>query len=137
MALRSTWFLASALATTAAIAHHSVPVNFDQSREIVVAGVLTEIKWLNPHSQFRMDVTDDNGTTVEWLVEMGSVNAMRRSGFERELYDIGTAVSVIGWPGRRERVIFFNRALVRDGEELRCVATPGRVEIPCEPRTDL
>ena len=30
-----------------AVAHHSVPVNFDQSKEITVTGVLTEIKWIN------------------------------------------------------------------------------------------
>ncbi len=38
-------------------AHHSTPVNFDQSREITIEGVLTEVVWRNPHSRFRVDVT--------------------------------------------------------------------------------
>lgn len=33
-------------------AHHSVPVNFDQSREVTIKGVLTEIKWINPTPAF-------------------------------------------------------------------------------------
>ena len=41
-----------ALIAGTANAHHSVPVNFDQSREISVSGVLTEIKWLKPALTF-------------------------------------------------------------------------------------
>src|ERR1051326_9047473 len=63
-----------------ALAHHSVPVNFDQSKEITITGALTEAKWINPHSRFRVNVKQDDGTTVEWLVEMGAVNTMRRAG---------------------------------------------------------
>ncbi len=113
--------VAAALTVPAALlGHHSVPVNFDQSREITVRGVMTEIKWLNPHSRFRMDVTAEDGVTVEWLVEMGAVNTMRRSGFEMHLFVAGDTVSITGWPGRRERVIHLNRALIHDGTELIC-----------------
>jgi hypothetical protein len=35
---------------------------------------LTEAKWINPHSRFRIDVKQDDGKTVAWLVEMGAVN---------------------------------------------------------------
>ena len=31
------------------VAHHSGPVNYDTSREITIKGVLTEIRWINPH----------------------------------------------------------------------------------------
>jgi len=108
----------------AGLAHHSVPVNFDQSRQIDVEGVLTDVKWLNPHSHFRMDVTVEDGSSVEWLVEMGSFNAMKRSGFETHLFDVGTAVTVIGWPGRRERTVYLTQALVPDGEDVKCVRAP-------------
>ena len=104
-----------------AFAHHSVPVNFDQTREISVTGVLTEIKWLNPHSHFRMDVTGDDGSTVEWLVEMGAINTMRRAGFETDRFTLGQLVTITGWPGRRDRVVYLNRALIEDGTELLCI----------------
>ena len=79
-------------------AHHSVPVNFDQSLEVTINGVLTEIKWINPHSRFRADVKNEDGSTVEWLVEMGSINAMRRAGFQTERFALGDPITIIGWP---------------------------------------
>ena len=53
------------------LAHHSVPVNYDSSRRITIEGTLTEIRWINPHSRFRLEVTKDDGSTEEWLAEMG------------------------------------------------------------------
>ncbi len=102
------------------MAHHSVPVNFDQSSSITVEGVLTEIRWANPHSHFRMDVTDEEGVTVEWLVEMGALNTMKRSGFEMHLFSVGGSVAITGWPGRRDRVVFLNQAIFHNGTELIC-----------------
>src|SRR5262249_50787753 len=82
--------------TVLAGAHHSVPVNFDQSKEIMISGTLTEAKWINPHSRFRIDVKQDDGKTVEWLVEMGAVNTMRRAGFEIEKFVVGDTLTIIG-----------------------------------------
>jgi hypothetical protein len=102
-----------------AFAHHSVPVNFDQSREITVTGVLTEIKWINPHSRFRMDVKNDDGTTVEWLVEMGAINTMKRAGFDTDKFTIGDTITIIGWPGRdRDRSMLLRTAVLKDGTRL-------------------
>lgn len=112
---------AAALRPIGAFAHHSVPVNFDTARDISVTGVLTEIKWLNPHSHFRMDVTNDDGSTVEWLVEMGAINTMRRAGFQTDRFSLGQLVTISGWPGRRDRVVYLNRAQMEDGTELLCI----------------
>src|SRR4029079_10644480 len=83
-----------------ALAHHSVPVNFDQSTEITISGVLTEWKGITPHSRFRIDVKQDDGKTVEWLVEMGAVNTMRRAGFEIEKFVVGDTLTIIGCANR-------------------------------------
>jgi hypothetical protein len=107
------------LAVAASVAaHHSVPVNFDQSKEVTVSGVLTEIKWINPHARFRLDVKGEDGSTVEWLVEMGSINTMRRAGFETERFALGDTVTVIGWPGRRGRVVLLRTVVLTDGSRL-------------------
>ena len=106
-------------AVPSARAHHSVPVNFDQSKEITVSGTLTEAKWINPHSRFRIDVKQDDGKTVEWLVEMGAVNTMRRAGFEIEKFVVGDTLTIIGWPGRgRERTMLLRTAVLKDGTRL-------------------
>lgn len=102
-------------------AHHSVPVNFDQSREITIKGVLTEIVWINPHSRFRMNVKSEDGSTVEWLVEMGALNTVRRAGFQTEKFAVGDEISVVGHPGRRDRSILLRTAILRDGTRLSLV----------------
>ena len=102
-----------------ALAHHSVPVNFDQSKEVTITGVLTEMKWINPHSRFRLDVKNEAGATVEWLVEMGAINTMKRAGFETEKFAIGDTLTIIGWPGRgRDRSMLLRTAVLKDGTRL-------------------
>ena len=101
------------------VAHHSGPVNYDTSREITIKGVLTEIRWINPHSRFRVDVTNEDGSVDEWLVEMGSHNAMRRVGFETQLFEIGDEITVIGSPARRDtNAMDLNTAILENGTEL-------------------
>lgn len=99
-------------------AHHSVPVNFDQSREVTIEGVLTEIRWINPHSRFRVDVTNPDGTKVEWLVEMGAANTMKRAGFPMERFAVGDRISITGAPGRRERAVLLQETVLPDGTRL-------------------
>src|SRR5262245_18359082 len=104
---------------SSAHAHHSVPVNFDQSKEITISGVLTEAKWITPHSRFRIDVAHDDGKTVEWLVEMGAVNTRLRAGFEIEKFVVGDALTIIGWPSRgRDRSMLLRTAGLKDGTRL-------------------
>ncbi len=107
------------------VAHHSVPVNYDTSREVTIEGVLTEIAWINPHSRFRVEVTSDDGSVDEWLVEMGSVNAMLRVGFKTELFKIGEEVTIIGSPARRDT----------NGINLRWIALEDGVERSTSGRT--
>ena len=49
-------------------AHHSA-VAFDQTKPIAIEGVITAVKWMNPHSWIYMDVTDADGKTVNWGLE--------------------------------------------------------------------
>jgi hypothetical protein len=85
--------------------------------EVTIEGVLTEIRWLNPHARFRVDVTDPDGSTVEWLVEMGTANTMRRAGFPLDRFRVGDRVTLTGAPGRRERAMLL-RELVHEGTRL-------------------
>lgn len=100
------------------VAHHSVPVNFDQSREITIKGTITEIAWINPHSRFRIDVKGEDGATREWLVEMGAINTMRRAGFQTDKFAVGDEISIVGNPGRRDRTMLLQAAILRDGTRL-------------------
>jgi hypothetical protein len=100
-------------------AHHSTVVNFDSTREVTVTGVLTEVTWRNPHSRFRMDVTADGGATVEWLVEMGASNTLKRAGFPMDTFAVGDRLTVTGWPGYRERSLLLRETVLQDGKRLK------------------
>jgi hypothetical protein len=93
-------------------------VNFDQSREVTIEGILTEIKWINPHSRFRVDIANPDGTKIEWLVEMGAANTMRRAGFPMDRFMLGDKVAITGAPGRRERAVLLRDVVMPDGSRL-------------------
>ena len=103
-----------------ALAHHSVAVNFDQSSEVTVEGQLTEVLWRNPHSHLRLAAEDGGGEATEWLIELGAVNTMRRSGFDMDRIVVGESVAVTGWPGNRERTMYLLEITLGDGTRLVC-----------------
>ena len=105
------------VAVASASAHHSVPVNFDQSREVTVVGTITDIKWVNPHSHWRLNVTNADGSIVEWLVEFGARNTMVRAGFPMDRFVVGDRVEVTGNPGRRDRAVLL-REVLHNGQRL-------------------
>ena len=113
IAIAALAFAPAALAS----AHHSVPVNFDQTRSVTITGVLTEATWVNPHSHWRIDVTNADGAVLEWLVEFGAKNTMVRAGFPMERFMVGDRVEVTGYPGRRDRAVLL-REVVHKGERL-------------------
>jgi hypothetical protein len=113
----STVLLALMLAHNAN-AHHSSVVNFDSNREVTIKGVVTEIRWLNPHSRFRMDVKDPDGKIQEWLVEMGAMNTLKRAGFPMERFAVGDSITVTGAAGRRDRATLLREVVLADGTDL-------------------
>lgn len=106
------------VSTQGVAAHHSTPVNFDQSKEITIKGVLTEIAWRNPHSRFRLAVTAEDGSTTEWLAEMGGINIMRRADFPVEAFALGDRITITGNPGRRGRSVRLREVVLSDGTRL-------------------
>ena len=56
------------LTAAAAGAHHSVVVNFDQSKSVTVTGRIKELDMRNPHSQITLDVPPPAGGSSRGVV---------------------------------------------------------------------
>ena len=84
------------LSVRPAMAHHSFAAAFDSTKPVVVTGVLTEVRLVNPHSQFVIDVTDQSGKVETWRFEGSTPSSLIRSGFKPGTLKAGDKVTVKG-----------------------------------------
>jgi hypothetical protein len=104
----------------AALAHHSVGINFDNTKAFTLTGVLKELDIRNPHSQITLSVKGADGTIKDWFIEWSDKNALirRKVGYDR--MKIGDTVMIRVSPSRRlENVAYFQSATLTDGSILR------------------
>ena len=117
------WYLKLSLllglgAIHAALAHHSSIGIYDTTRLIEVEGVVTSVLWRNPHPAYTLAVEDENGETVEWRIEAGSISTLRVLGIDRDFIAVGDRVTLAGEPSMRGRPELFARnMLLADGRE--------------------
>lgn len=81
-------------------AHHAFAAEFDEQRPVVLKGVVTKMDWINPHSWIHLRVTNDDGSTAEWMVEGGSPNSLYRLGFKRDSVPEGSVIIVDGYQAK-------------------------------------
>jgi hypothetical protein len=99
--LSRTLVLVSALAaTSAAFAHHSFTAEYDNDKPVAFTGVVTDMKWSNPHGWIYVDVTGEDGTKTNWALETGAANNLIRRGWRKENLPAGTVLKIEGWQAR-------------------------------------
>ena len=107
------------LAVRAVEAHHSFAPVYDAKRTIVVEGVVTEFRFINPHALMLMDVTDDSGKVVKWTVEFAGRLNLSEGGWNTSTVTPGQKVTVTGNPTHTNSPRMFFLQLVRaDGSQL-------------------
>ena len=121
----------------AALAHHSVGINFDSTKAFNLTGVLKELDIRNPHSQVTLSVKGTDGVVKDWFIEWSDKNALLRRKVDYERMKVGDTVTIRVSPSRRlENVGYFQSATLRDGSVLRdCGA--GALTDAVEKGTDL
>jgi hypothetical protein len=109
----------SAVLPMAVDAHHSVSAWFDRDGRQEIEGVVTEIRWENPHVRWFMRAPTASGAEGIWEIETLSVSGISRWGINEELLQVGDRVRVSGWPSRRGLDnIFVRNVLLSRGQEL-------------------
>ena len=105
-------------AAASAAGHHSAAVAYDVNREITVAGVITEVKWENPHSWIFLDVKDASGKIVKWRFEGATPNLLYRRGITPAILKPGITVTVKGHPHRKENAGELTEVVAAGGKTL-------------------
>lgn len=100
-----------------ATAHHSV-LHYDGKTEVKISGIVTKARFGFPHSIYRIDVPDEDGNVVEWILSTEDPRDAARLGFVKEIKEIeaGDPITVVGWPHRfNEREIRGHQLHYPDG----------------------
>ena len=80
-------------------AHHSQS-EYDSRAKVDVEGTVTKLEWKSPHAWIYVDVTSDNGQTVNWSFELPSPVTLMRRGWTRDSLKPGDRVKVTGAPAK-------------------------------------
>ncbi len=85
------------LSAVPASTHHAFSAEFDIERPLTLTGKLVRWEMINPHSWFHMDIENDEGEMVRWMIEGGSPNELIRNGVTKNTLDIGIELTVEGY----------------------------------------
>ncbi len=65
-----------------------------------MTGKITRIRLVNPHAYVYFDVIDDAGEVTNMRCAMESGSNMKRSGWTEEMFEIGSEITINGFPDR-------------------------------------
>ena len=92
------------LLPSAGLAHHGAAAEYDLLHPVTLKGVVTEFRYVNPHSQIYFDVTDSNGNVVNWAGELNSPYSLTQDGWTKkrsmEALKAGTPITVVVCPAK-------------------------------------
>ena len=89
--------LAVLMAGVTALAHHAFSAEFDATKPVALRGKITRMEWINPHAWIHLEVTRDDGTVENWMIEAGPPGALVRRGWRRDSVLPGIEVLVEGY----------------------------------------
>lgn len=81
--------------------HHGI-ANFNLNIDLEINGTISDIAFVNPHSWIYVDVRNANGSVSNWKCELRAATVLRRSGWSKEMFEIGSEVTITGSPDRFE-----------------------------------
>ena len=120
MKLRTVFALLAAFAAAAPVfAHHGRGATFDMKNRVTLKGVVSQVKWQNPHVLIFIDVKDDTGKVVTWGFENSNVHTLATQGYNRNTLKLGQEVTAIVNPAANgEPIGIIVKVILADGKEI-------------------
>ena len=75
------------------IAHHSFAM-FDVDTTLERQATVVEFQWTNPHAWLEVMITDDQGQSTQWSLEMSSPGSLANDGWRPRTVIAGDEVTV-------------------------------------------
>jgi hypothetical protein len=85
--------LAALFCAAPALPHHS-NVAFEVNKIITLTGVVTEFRWVNPHTWIGLSVDDGKGAKTVWAVEGRAPGVLARAGWSKSSIKVGDTVTI-------------------------------------------
>jgi hypothetical protein len=113
-----------------AVAHHSF-APYEVALQIKLTGVVTELKWTNPHVYIEIDAPDSRtGEKRHWLIECASTSILNRAGWRFNMVKPGDQITAIVSPLRNgEPAALLKQITLADGKKFSNGAAAGRATI--------
>lgn len=116
---------ASLAAATSGQAHHAFSAEFDSRKAIAVQGVVTKVRFVNPHSWVYLDVKDKNGAVTNWGFEFGTPTSLRNNGLGREDIKPGTDLAIQGYLAKNGGAFGYSQIVtLPDGRKVKTGSAP-------------
>jgi hypothetical protein len=99
-------------------AHHGT-ASFDTEKKLTLTGTVTDYIWSNPHVIVKLDVKDDSGNVVHWVLESWNPVTQTSRGWTKNSFKAGDEVVADITPAKNDKPIGeFTGRIVINGKVL-------------------
>ena len=67
---------------------------------MTATAMVTRMDWESPHAHLYVDVTDDNGNTTKWVMELANPQKLQNLGWMQGTVKMGDGITINGWLAR-------------------------------------
>ena len=98
----------------AAHAHHAFSAEFDAQKPIELKGVITQARWVNPHSWIYVDVKNSDGSVSNWGFEFGAPFSLKQKGLTKTTLPVGTEITLKGYRSKNGENYAYSTSITLD-----------------------
>ena len=98
-------------------AHHFFATEYEDEQMVTIRGVVTEVRYRNPHVQLLVTVTGEGGGLEVWAANTVGPRSLPRRGWEADTVKTGDVLTLYGNLGRDGAKRVWIQTLSLEGRE--------------------